>query len=158
METYPADIDPEQLVRWVMAERLAARASAVSVIARRSTDVREIPMRREVHLGDQEREDLSEIATVGSLEIAPIEPGKGWLLTVLIEDEAGPRAPDDNAAPEGEEEIDLDTFYDEFVRPGRGNAYVVAEVQDAAAKRRVTRLLNRIERNQHRPEHGVARR
>jgi hypothetical protein len=31
-------------------------------------------------------------------------------------------------------------------------------VQDAAAKRRVTRLLNRIERNQHRPEHGAARR
>jgi hypothetical protein len=158
METYPADIDPEQLVRWVRAERRAVRRSAVSAIARRTTNVREIPMRREVHLGDQEREDLSEIATVGALEIAPVEPGKGWLLTVLIEDEAGPRAPDDNAAPEGEEEIDLDAFYDEFIRPGRGNAYVVAEVQNAAAKGRVTRLLNRIERNLHRSEHGAARR
>ena len=158
METYPADVDPDQLVRWVMAERRAAQRSAISAIARRTTEVREIPMRREVHFGDQEREDLREIATVGTLEIAPVEPGKGWLLTVLIEDEAGPRAPDDNAAPEGEEEIDLDAFYDEFIRPGRGNAYVVAEVQNAAAKGRVTRLLNRIERNLHRSEHGAARR
>jgi hypothetical protein len=158
METYPADVDPDQLVRWVMAERRAAQRPAISAIARRTTEVREIPIRREVHLGDQEREDLSEIATVGTLEIAPLEPGKGWLLTVLIEDEAGPRAPDDNAAPEGEEEIDLDTFYEEFVRPGRGNAYVVAEVENAAAKGRVTRLLNRIERNLHSSEHGAARR
>jgi hypothetical protein len=158
METYPADVDPDQLVRWVMAEHRAAQRSAISAIARRTTEVREIPMRREVHLGDQEREDLSEIATVGTLEIAPVEPGKGWLLTVLIEDEAGPRAPDDNAAPEGEEEIDLDAFYDEFIRPGRGNAYVVAEVENAAAKGRVTRLLNRIERNLHGSENGVARR
>jgi hypothetical protein len=45
-----------------------------------------------VHLGDQEREDLTEIATIGTLEIAPVEPGKGWLLTVLVEDESGARA------------------------------------------------------------------
>jgi hypothetical protein len=158
METYPADVDPDQLIRWVMAERRAAQRSAVSAVAKRITEVREIPMRREVHLGDQEREDLSEIATLGTLEIAPVEPGKGWLLTVLIEDEAGPRVADDNAAPEGEEEIELDAFYDEFIRPGRGNAYVLAEVEDAAAKGRVTRLLNRIERNLHRSERGVARR
>jgi hypothetical protein len=115
-------------------------------------------MRREVHLGDQEREDMTEIATVGTLEIAPVESGKGWLLTVLVEDESGSRAPDDNAAPEGEEEIGLDAFYDEFIRPGRGNAYVVAEVENAAAKGRVTRLLNRIERNLHHSEKGAARR
>jgi hypothetical protein len=158
METYPADVDPDQLVRWVMAERRAAQRPAVSAIARRTTEAREIPVRREIHLGDQEREELSEIATVGTLEIAPVGPGKGWLLTVLIEDEAGPRALDDNAAPEGEEEVDLDAFYDEFIRPGRGNAYVVAEVENAAAKGRVTRLLNRIERNLHRSENSAARR
>jgi hypothetical protein len=158
METYPADVDPDQLVRWLMAERRVAQRPAISAIARRTREVREIPIRREVHLGDQEREDLSEIATVATLEIAPVEPGKGWLLSVLIEDEAGPRTPDDNAAPEGEEEIDLDAFYEEFIRPGRGTAYVVAEVQNAAAKGRVTRLLNQIERNLHRSEHGVTRR
>jgi hypothetical protein len=158
METYPADVDPEQLVRWVMAERRAAQRPAVSAIARRTMEVREVPMCREVHLGDQEREDLSEIATVGTLEIAPVEPGKGWLLTVLIEDETGPRAPDDNAAPEGEEEIDLDAFYDEFIRAGRGNAYVVAEAENAAAKGRVTRLLNRVEGNLQPSSHGAAKR
>lgn len=157
MQTYPVEIDPEQLVNWVMAER-EAQPSEVKAIARRTAEAREIPTKRELHLGDQEREELTEIATVGILDIVPLEARKGWLLTVLIEDEAGPRTPDDNGAPEGEEEIDLDAFYEEFVRPGRGNAYVVAEVENAAAKGRVTRLLNRIERNLHRSDHDVAKR
>jgi hypothetical protein len=157
MQTYPVEIDPEQLVNWVIAER-AAQPPAVKAIARCTAEVREIPTRRELHLGDQEREELTEIATIGILEIAPLEASKGWLLTVLIEDEAGPRVPDDIAVPEGEEEIDVDAFYDEFIRPGRGNAYVVAEVENAAAKGRVTRLLNQIEKNLHRSDHGVANR
>jgi hypothetical protein len=157
MQTYPVEIDPEQLVNWVLAER-QAQPLAVKATARRTTEMRELPIRREFHLGDQEREELNEIATVGILEIAPLEARKGWLLTVLIEDEAGPRVPDDNAAPESDEEIDLNDFYDEFIRPERGNAYVVAEVENAAAKGRVTRLLNRIERNLHGPDYSAAKR
>ena len=157
MQTYPVDIDPEQLVNWVMAE-CQAQSPAVKATARRTTEMREIPIRREFHLGDQEREELSEIATVGGLEIAPLDARKGWLLTVLIEDEVGPRAPDDDDAPESDEEIDINDFYNEFIRPERGNAYVIAEVENAAAKGRVTRLLNLVERNLHGSDQGGTKR
>ena len=84
-------------------------------------------MRRESHLGDEEREDLSEIATIAALEIAPAHASDGWLLRVVIEDEVGPRVPDGNTGAGGEHRIDLGTLYHEFIRPGRGSVNVVAE-------------------------------
>ena len=144
MPTYPVDTDPEQIVRWLLAEQ-QARPSILRISARRTAEVREIPERREFHLGDEEREDLSEVATVATLEIAPAHASEGWLLTIVIEDEVGPTAA-------GEGEIDLEKFYREFIRPGRGSATVVAEVQDSAAEARLTGLLNTIEKNRHGPD------
>ena len=148
MRTYPVDIDPEQVVRWIMAEHQIS-PSRFRILARRTAEVRDIPVRREFHLGDEEREDLTEIDTIATLEIAPAHTGDGWLLNVVVEDEAGPRIPDKGTLAEGEERIDLRTFYDEFIRPGRGIANVVAEAEDAAAEARVTKLLKTIEKNRH---------
>ena len=145
METYPVDLDPEQIVRWLMVEQQAA-PSAFRIMAKRTTEVRDVPARRELHLGDEEREDLSEIATIATLEIAPIHASDGWLLTVAVEDEAGP------PVAEGEEKIDLATFYSKFIRPGRGISNVIAEVENAQAKARMTRLLHAIDRNRHVPD------
>ena len=69
IESFPVDIDPAQVVRWLMTER-AARRTALTTSARYVTEVRKIPMRSELHLGDEEREDLSEVATIATLEIA----------------------------------------------------------------------------------------
>ena len=77
METYPVDLDAGQILRWVMAEQQTA-PSTFRIIARRATEVREIPARKELHLGDEEREDLREIATVATLEIAPFHSHDGW--------------------------------------------------------------------------------
>jgi hypothetical protein len=151
MQTFPVDIEPEQIIRWLLAEQQAVPPN-FRISIRRSEEEREIPVRRELHLGDEEREDLSEVATVATLEIAPLHAGDGWLLTIVVEDEAGPRAP---AA--GEEEIDLKRFYREFIRPGRGSASVVAEVQDSAAEARLTRVLNIIDSNRHAPDRGRSR-
>jgi hypothetical protein len=148
MRSYPVDLDPEQIVRWAMAEQRAAPLSFTTV-SKRSTEPRDLPTRQEVHLGDQEREELSEIATIASLEIAPVHASDGWRLTVVVEDEAGPRVPEEGAVAESEEEIDLETFYQEFIRPGRGSANVVAEVEDSTAERRLADLLGTIERNRH---------
>jgi hypothetical protein len=148
MKIYPVDIEPEQIVRWIRAEQKAV-PSAFVITARRRSEVREIPVRKETHLGDEEREDLSEIATIATLEIAPADVSDGWLLTITIEDEVGPRLPKGAMATAGEQQIDLGTFCKEFIRPGRGNANVIAEVTDPAAKARLTRLLNAIERNRH---------
>ncbi len=70
MESFEIDIDPGQIVRWVMAERNKA-PSSLRTNARCVTEVREIPPRREYHLGDEERQDLIEAATIGTLEITP---------------------------------------------------------------------------------------
>lgn len=56
METYPVDLDAGQ---------------------NRATEVREIPARQELHLGDEEREDLQEIATIATVEIAPFHAREG---------------------------------------------------------------------------------
>ena len=148
MESFPVDIDPEQVVRWIMAEHAAA-PSTLKTSARRVTEVREIPARSEFHLGDEEREDLSELATIATLEIAPAHERDGWLLTVTVEDEIGPRVSGNGVDVKAEQQIDLGTFYNEFIRPGRGIANVVAEADSPSARLNVTRLLEAIERNQH---------
>jgi len=148
MESFEVDVDPGQIVRWTMAERSTV-PSSFRTVARRRTELREIPARREYHFGDEEREDLTEVATIGTLEIAPTHERDGWLLTVTVEDEIGPRPAADGGEVEAEQQIDLGTFYNEFIRPGRGIANVVAEVAGPAARRDVARLLASIERNQH---------
>ena len=148
METYPVDIDPGQVARWVKAE-CDVTPSAFKVSVRRTREVREIPLRAETHLDDAEREDLTEIATIATLEIAPVHAGDGWLLSVVVEDEIGPRISNGSAGDEVERQIDLGTFYKEFIRPGRGNATVTAEVADPAAKEHLGRVIQAIETNRH---------
>ena len=66
----------------------------------RSQEMRDIPVRQELHLGDEEREDLSEIAVVASVEIAPGNAADGWLLHIVVEDEIGPRLSKGDATAE----------------------------------------------------------
>jgi hypothetical protein len=150
MRTYPVDIDPGQLVRWIIEENKTA-PTRFRTLARRAAEVREIPTRRDLHLGDEEREDLSEVDTVATLEIAPAHASQGWLLTIVVEDEAGPRLPDKRPLVAGEEQIDLHTFYNEFIRSGRGVANVEAEVADDAAEVHVEQLVASIEGNRYGP-------
>jgi len=153
MEPFPVDIDPKQIVRWVIAEH-RIDPSSMKIVARRTTEVRQIPARAEFHLGDEEREDLSEIATVATLEIAPAHPSDGWLMTITAEDEVGPRGPGRGAMLEDEEQIDLETFYSLFIRPERGIATVVAQADNAAAEARISSLLASIENDRHGPGVG----
>lgn len=154
METYPVEIEPAQIVRWVMAEQ-KAMPSAFRISARRGAELRAIPARREYRLGDEEREDLSEVATVATLEIAPAHASEGWLLTIVVEDELGPRITED-AGAEADRAVDLATFYREFIRSGRGTATAFAEVENPSADARLTRLLEAIERNGPHPDRRAA--
>jgi hypothetical protein len=153
MQTYPVDIDPAQVLRWLKAESEAAPGT-FRITASRSQDVREIPAAEEARLGDIEREDLSEVATIATLEIAPTHANEGWQLKVVVEDELGPRLA--GGAGGGEQPIDLGTFYSEFIRPGRGIANVIAEVEGPSARARLTRLLATIETNRHVPDRGAS--
>ncbi len=145
MESYPIDIDAAQVLRWLKAESAIAPGT-FRIAASRSQEARTLAVTNEAHLGDEEREDLGEIDTIATLEIVPVHAHEGWRLKVIVEDEVGPRMVDESA---DEHAIDLGTFYGEFIRRGRGVANVVAEVDDPAAKQRLTRLLVDIERNRH---------
>jgi hypothetical protein len=153
MEPFPVDIDPTQIVRWIIAEHRIT-PSSLNITARRTTEERQIPARAELHLGDDEREDLSEIATVATLEIAPAHPSDGWLMTVIVEDEIGPRGPGRGTTVEDDQQIDLETFYSQFIRPERGTATVVAQANDAAAEAGLSSLLASIENDRHGPGVG----
>lgn len=150
MQTYPVDIDAVQVVRWMLAESQAA-PSRFRILVRRAFEAHELPARKELRLGDEERDDLSEVDTIATLEIAPGHAGDGWLLTVEVEDEAGPRLPQSGRPVEGDEQIDLGGFYREFIASGRGVANVIAQVEDDAAEARLDALLGNIEKNRHGP-------
>ncbi len=155
METYPLDIDPAQVLRWLKRESEIA-PSEFRIAARRSQEVRQLPTTRETHLGDEEREDLSEVATIATLEIAPVHASEGWQLTVVVEDELGPRM-SNGSAGDGGQTIDLGTFEREFIRRGRGIANVFAEVEGSAARARLNRLLGAIEKDRHVADRGSRR-
>jgi hypothetical protein len=148
MESYPVDLDPAQVVRWVRVEH-QRWPSAFRITAMRSQEMRDIPVRQDLHLGDEEREDLNEIAILATLEIAPAHAADGWLLRIVVEDEIGPREigprlTEGETAGVAEHEIDLGAFYREFIRPGRGNATITGEADSPQARHRLTRLLDRI--------------
>jgi hypothetical protein len=149
MRAYPVDIDAGQLVRWLVEEQKTA-PGRFRIVAKCGAEIQEIQARREWRLGEVEREDLSEVETVASLEIAPHHASDGWLLTAVVEDEAGPRLLDDGATAGGKQ-IDLQTFYSKFIRPGRGLVNVEAEAADEAAEARIEQLIRSIERNWHGP-------
>jgi hypothetical protein len=148
MERYSVDIDPLQVVRWVKAESEIA-PSALRLTATRRSEVREIPARSETHFGDEEREDLTEVATLATLDIAPAHTGDGWLLSVVVEDEIGPRTAGETVAAADEQPIDFGTFYNQFIRPQRGIANVVAQLESPAAEARLADILRNIEENRH---------
>lgn len=157
MQSYAIDVEPEQLVRWILAEGEAATAR-FEAVASCIKETRDLPLRKEFRIGDEAREEVSEIVTVATLKITPLQPNDGWSLSIVIEDDLGPPiSEEDNEAEEGEEEIDIDTFYNEFIISERGSANVVAEVENAGAKQRLSRVLADIVRDRHGKDRRRAR-
>ena len=141
---YPIDIEPQQIARWLVAEQ-KTRPSLFRFDVRRGVEVSNIPERAEV--GDDEREDLGEATTTATLDVTPVHRGDGWALTITVEDDTGPRP---SGAEATEQQIDIGTFYHQFIRRGRGVTTVTAEVDGAPAERHLKELLDTILVNRHR--------
>ncbi|MDP2333564.1 MAG: hypothetical protein Q8M19_23060 [Reyranella sp.] len=153
MESYPVDIDidPEQIVRWLMVERQRG-ASRLDIGAWRLNQGRPIEPRMEDGFGDEEREDLNDEVTVAQLVITPSHTGEGWRIVVSVEVELEPIVRGEDSAEEEREPIDLDTFYLDFIRSGRGTASVAAEAESTEAEAHLDRLVHTIETNIHVPD------
>jgi hypothetical protein len=147
METYPVDIEPEQIVAWLSDEE-RLHASDLLVSATRSYRAGELSGGKSRWLSEEDREELSEVLEIGLLEATPRDRPHRWALRIRVEDDIGPRLPDE-PLPESEEDIDLQTFSEEFIRSGRGLADITVEVADESAEASFDRLFNIILHDRH---------
>lgn len=148
MQDYPIDIEPEQVVRWIIAEHQVA-PSKFKVVARRHVETRELPARKELRLGDEERADVSETAIVVTLQIAPAHPKDGWLMTVSSSRTKSVRSAPMKMKRPRKNKTSMSTPSTKNSCAGRGSANVSAEADGPGGKARLTRLINDIERDRH---------
>jgi hypothetical protein len=148
VETYAVDVDPKQIVRWLMNEE-RQRGSDLLVTVTRTYWRRALGPQDDSRLGDAERDDLGESAEVGLVEVRPRHQPSLWTLRIRVADDIGPALPEDEPVPDGEEEIDLATFYADFIKADRGLAEVSAEAESAGAKGSLTRVLEAMRENRH---------
>ena len=149
MEPIVVDLAPEQIVQWLLDED-RRDAFDLLVNATRSYRTGELTREERDSLDDGEEEGLSEICEVGTLEVRPRHEPHRWVLRVRVEDDIGPRVPEDESVSEGEEEIDLDAFYEAFIKANRGTAEATAEVDSPAAKASINRVLGAMLQDLHR--------
>lgn len=149
MDTYPLDLDAQQIVRWLIEEQKRG-ALGLDVLATRSYVLEDLDKGEWQRMGTGENEAVNDILAVGALEVRPRGQKNGWVLRVRVEDRIGPRLPEDEDAPEDEEEIDLETFQAEFIKPERGTVEVLLDAEDAAAKARFTNLFKHMLLDEHR--------
>jgi hypothetical protein len=153
VEPYPVDLEAEQLVHWLLDEE-HRHTHDLLVRTTRSYERSALKAAEDQGLDDAEREDLSEITEVGLLEVTPRRYPSLWTLRIRVADDIGPRLPEDPPASATEEEIDLSTFYDEFIKKDRGLAEVSAEAGSPAAKASLTKLIEAILADRHRRAKG----
>ena len=148
MEIYAVDLEAEQVVHWLLDEK---RLHAFDLLVRttRSYERSALDAGEGGRFGDMEREDLGETLEVGLVEVRPRHRPSLWTLRIRAADDIGPGLPDDEPVPSGEEEIDLPTFYEEFIKADRGLAEVSAEVESASAKGSLTRVLDAMRQDRH---------
>lgn len=140
MKTQILDIDAQQIVRWLLDEERRG-TKRFTVVATRSYLVEPLTEAERQGLGEEEAEDLSDVLAIGVLEVRQ-QADAGWVLRLRVEDRIGPRSPvEEEEFAEEEEQIELEAFEAEFIRPERGIADVSLEVRDAQAEGRFTRLF-----------------
>jgi hypothetical protein len=141
MEHYALDLAPELLVRWLRHDLRSGHARVLVRAWREyqtdDSDLTQAP------LGD-EADDVHAVSAIGTLELEPEGRADGWVLTVRVEDTAGPRLPEDEDAPAEPEALDLEAFVEAFPQLESGGAFMWVSVESPAAKRSFEGFLERM--------------
>ena len=148
METYPLDISAEQIIKWLIDEEREGR-HGLQISASRTFLREDISDPSGSGLGEEEREDLTEVIEVGSVEVWPQQKASGWLLRLRIEDALTQRLPEDASSSEQAEEIDLTAFEQEFISKGQGTAFVAVDAETPEAWSSFQALLHEMQTNSH---------
>jgi hypothetical protein len=144
MHRYPTDFDPRRLTEWLLDEG-HVRQFDLEVRATRSFDARNMSSADTEGLGDSDIEDVRDISEIGILEVAPRRAANKWILRIRVEDDIGPRVPEDESVSDNEEEeLDLDGFYADFIRDDRGLIELTAEIENSASRSDLDQLLREI--------------
>jgi hypothetical protein len=146
METYEIDSDAGRVVRWLRKE-LKADPSRFRVTGWLSREMEKIPCRRELRLGDAERQDLSEVVTHSGHRACRQDGG----LAAQRRRRRRSRAPHIRSGmrERAERPTDLETFYKNSSGWTGGTANVTAEPRDSAARDLLTALIDAIEEDRH---------
>lgn len=139
MQPYPIDLEPSQFMLWLRNPGNIEQFD-LDVRVTRSFEPKAVPGGADLDVSD--RDDLHDIMEIGLLEVVPRKRPGLWTIRLRVEDDAGPRLPDDEPVPEDEEAIDLETFYDEFFTNERGLSELGAEVESAAAREDLEAVLS----------------
>lgn len=139
MQPYPIDLEPSQFMLWLLDPNNVEQFD-LHLRATRTYEPRAVS--GSVDLDASDRDDLHEIVEIGLLEVVPRKRPDLWIIRLRVEDDAGSRRPEDEPVPEGDEDIDLQTFYDEFFRNERGLSELSAEVESAAAREHLEAVLS----------------
>jgi hypothetical protein len=145
MTEYQLDVSADQIVRWLKGEIAAGRPLEI----RASREYVAEPLAEREDAGLTEETEAAVLTTVGTLEAWPVGRRDAWRLQLRIEDVMGPHLPEDESVPEEAEDIDLDTFEAEFVKPDRGTAFASVIVDSPASKRSFDQAFRRLVRDRH---------
>lgn len=138
MADYALNLTAADVMGWLRT-RLRSQRPGLVVRAARDYAAPASARLQEAGIGDDD--DLAEAVEVGTLDVEPLGGGDGWALHVQVENPFGPRAPADEPTPDYAEDIDLDTFEAEFVRPQEGEVYVWVSAESPEAKARFDEIL-----------------
>jgi hypothetical protein len=147
VETYPIDLEASQIVRWLIDEQRRGTLQ-FNVAATRSYVVEAFERADLAQMGE-DAADLNDVLAIATLEVRSAGGKNSWVLRIRVEDRVGPRLPEDEDAPDGEEDIDLQTFEADFIKPDPDAAEVTLEAENAHAKANFTKLFNHMLRNEH---------
>lgn len=147
MTEYGLDVDAGQIVHWLKDDQAAGRRRKLGLWATREYAAEPVTDLDEAGIGDEQ--DVAALTTTGTLEVRPCGVQHVWVLRVRIDDVVGSHLPEDESVPEDAEEIDLDTFYEDFIVSDSGTVYVSVVAETPQAKHAFDRLLSEMITDRH---------
>ena len=146
MEATAVDVAPQQIVHWLRSELHSIKGEF------RISATREFVSAGSEHFdgaGVSDDTDIGSVVSVGTLEVSPIRSHGQWVLTLRAEDVLGDRVPEDHSVGDEPEEIDIETFEAEFVKPGRATIGAVLRSETEGDRKQFNAILKDIIRDFH---------
>jgi hypothetical protein len=136
-EEFDVDVSPSDLIALIRADQ-SKRSPTLWVSASRTIERTEVDLEA---AGAMPEDDVAEETTRGTLETRPRRGRAGWVLRMSVTDTAGEHIAGEEDTEEAAEDLTLDAFEEEFLRPEGRLADISVTADDGQAKARFGRWL-----------------